>query len=116
MSTDYGYKCIDCNESEIIDNMRYYGVESLKGILELPLQPILESGLLHITYEGYGASDAIQFAFKHKSLGHRVVVADEYGAPVDECGKYYRCSGECGHNVRCTQPDEHEGACKPEGV
>lgn len=111
MSTDYGFRCIDCNLDSIIDNARYGDVSELrKWLTILPeLKTVRNAGVRVDADRGfYQFECAIDFAIKHFDAGHQVTVADEYGRVWDQCGARVDC-GECGHGTWCTLTEKHDG-------
>jgi hypothetical protein len=55
---------------------------------------------------GYEAGMPGWFA---KHAGHRVVVRDEYGGIMGDCGSWFGCD-VCGHKgKRCVLPEGHDG-------
>lgn len=112
MSTDYGFKCRDCNETREINNARHYMVQQLRGILDnlTAIESVLAIGGMSVKFDGcYGdEEEAIQFAIAHRKLGHTVAVADEYGREWDECGSRIGCEA-CGTARWCTLTTKHDG-------
>jgi hypothetical protein len=115
MSTDYGFKCLECGTDSIIDNLRYSRIDTLKQILEnlksfehiRSLQ--LDDVQIEVEILGcYQVNCAIDFAIDHWRRGHTVVVADEYGRARDQCSERWKCDA-CGHQEPCSSKEGHEG-------
>lgn len=122
MSTDYGFKCRECEVSVVIDNLRRDGIDTLKGVLSNLDAISIVIGIGNGSYPGviialdgsYFArfQEAVGMAIKHRGLGHTVVVCDEYGREWDQCGDYWKCP-TCKHCESCTLKEGHEGEHKP---
>jgi hypothetical protein len=115
VSTDYGFKCRECNETREINNARHYMVQHLRAILDnlTAVESVMAIGGMSVKFDGcYGdEGSAMQFAIDHRKLGHFVVVADEYGREWNECGARVDCC-ECKSTRWCTLTTGHEGEHK----
>jgi hypothetical protein len=116
MSTDYGFKCVDCDEKRIIDNARGYAVATLQSIIEnidsvnkVRTMPDLE---ISSSVGWTGLSEAIDFVAMHVARGHKVRVTDEYGRLEGQCQLYAKC-GECGAARQCALEINHAPPCSP---
>lgn len=110
MSTDYGFKCVDCDKVAVIDNARYGNVDELKVVLAniAAIQTVRKAGLsVEMGSHLYNFSGALDLAAEHVALGHRVVVSDEYGRAWDECGERIVCQ-ECATSKWCVLTEGHE--------
>jgi hypothetical protein len=117
MSTDYGFKCLDCNEQRIVDNLRSGNVSLLRSVLDNI------TAITQLTTAGfdvsaadcsgfYGMGEAIRFVADHQGKQHLVAISDEYGAVWGSCTKHLTCP-TCRSSCNCNRDDKHEGECKP---
>lgn len=108
VSTDWGYRCLQCEESKIIDNCRH--PEDLRGLLQnFDAAKKLMSLGFDISSPGWDNTNyVLLFVQSHLDRGHTVVVVDEYGGDYGECGEYWSCT-DCGTNLRCRLPANHDG-------
>lgn len=118
MSTDYGFKCETCETSHIIDNFRQ--PEDLGAALAIPeidaLLEKLSAANLCIAHEWCGGvQGAFAFLAQHRSKGHVVRVADEYGHFVDGCFKSTKCP-TCSVSHQCVLKLNHAGECAAKAI
>lgn len=112
MSTDYGFRCIDCGEQSITDNLRGDAIPQLQAMLAnvAVIKPLIAAGLIVSIPWHPGSADALRFAITHLDRAHLVAVADEYGQIVGICNKRWACS-MCKAGHICTRDEGHEGEC-----
>jgi hypothetical protein len=112
MSTDYGFKCINCDEYKIIDNFRSPAL--LRTIVDNAHVIHLVHDLgVRVGIEFYDTEEAFTFLFKHKDRGHRVEPVDEYGRLVGQCYMHVKCVC-CGAERPCLLRAKHDGNCSAE--
>jgi hypothetical protein len=118
MSTDWGFRCEDCDETAVIGNMRDTAflaqlLEQLPAVISL-MEISGDSVNLTIVPDGcyYEFYPAVEFAAKHRALGHKVVVGDEYNRSVGNCWKQWICP-HCSHRHPCGFPVDHANQCGP---
>lgn len=116
MSTDYGFKCRECDEHFIVDNLRGHAVPMLQAALAMldDFTRLRAAGfevrLRDDHYHNWG--EAVAFACRHRERGHTVVVCDEYNREEGQCWRYAKCPA-CGGQKQCALTLNHEGECKP---
>ena len=114
MSTDWYVHCLDCKqthsftESNHLDRTMAALCEHAAAIAAL--QPLFKMGFdIELNIPGtYTVIDVDWFA---EHAGHRLVPINEYGALLDQCVEYVRCS--CGNARRCERERGHDGEHDP---
>lgn len=116
MSTDYGFKCRECDRTVEIDNMRQFAAKALHAVLAGldKIKAVRSIPMISVEWESgsYSIREALDFAIEHHDMGHTVVVADEYGREDDQCSKQFVCS-HCRASEWCRRPLGHSGECGP---
>lgn len=118
MSTEYGFKCKNCDKAVIVDNMRSYGIPALNKILQKEVLAAIEVVNsvpdLFVSSRDYNLDEALEFVILHSKVGHVLVVVDEYGREQDQCSKDWTCS--CGTERHCELKSGHDGECASGGA
>lgn len=90
MSTDYGFRCKQCGDSVVFDNLRFYGVshaaKNTHALAELyasycALAESAQALELDIEISAYWAGGGVKSLLEwlQKHDGHSLVLLDEYG-------------------------------------
>lgn len=111
MSTDWGIRCVDCNEYGCEQENR--GLEWVQNIIRcapaiVALYDASTDRDMTVQHKDGAWAGYVDMAFIAKHRGHRLAPCDEYGRDFHQCLHDFTCE-HCDTRHPCTLDAGHEG-------